>query len=233
MGACCVARERNEFETLMDEFFNNMTFTNMSCENLYNLIISNLNSKNKFFEGDEKEFLKQFVKNYVVNGKNKDPEWTDQASNYFHLQFKEAKQKGFFNFLAIILLLCNDINSKSKYLIQLAKRFHVEVTNDKEISKTAFEFLLQSYIKFVSEDPIIFIGELTKKQEEFHSFFIFYFNESTEANVLQNFLSNYTDDQTIDLNDFIQKNYFKLNHSEIRTKLIESKPDSFSKKLHN
>lgn len=230
MGACCVARDKNEFEPLFDDFFNNMSFTNMNIDNFYKFVIDNTNNKNIFFNADEQEFLKQFVDNYVVNGKNKDPEWITQAKFFFHLEFKEAKDKGFFNFLAIILMLCHDFNTKPSFVIDLAKRFNIEVKNDREISKTAFESLMQAYIKFVSYDTLIFIGELTKKKDELLNFFTYYFTETNENIVLQNLISDYKNEETVDFIEFTQKNYFKLNHSEIRIRLIESTSDRIKKR---
>ena len=47
MGLCC-GRQTNEFEVLFDDFFNKMNITNEGSDKIYEIIIDNLNDKNKW-----------------------------------------------------------------------------------------------------------------------------------------------------------------------------------------
>lgn len=219
MGLCC-GRQTNEFEVLFDDFFNKMNITNEGSDKIYEIIIDNLNDKNKFYEGKINKFLDGFIDKYVINSNNlNDDSWKIEVKNLFHHQFNNYLDEGFFNFTAILLLLSKDINTKAYNLIKLAKRFNIEVKNDRQISKTVFESLIMSLVRFFTIETIIFIKDLTHKEVEFKKFITKYFTEKRILSYCKQIMSRSLNKTEVDVIEFLLQ--YHITHYQIRFGIYE------------
>ena len=220
MGICCVGRNLNE--ALFDDFFYNMKIVEENTLDMYEMIDIKIDNQGQFYDGRVLSFINNFFEDHIKNGKSE--KWTNEARKYFEYEFN-SNAHGFFNFTAFLILLSKSdkINQKmyAKYIFKLAQRFNLVTKEDCQILRKSFESFLLSYIKFVSSDAIAFVKNLSSKPEELVFNFNKNFSEEGIQALQQQFLKGFENTEFIDINEFVDKHFFSLHHSEIRMRLIE------------